>query len=455
MKRKTDKGSVGKDGRASLFKSHGVISFDSFPSGICRRFLVWPSEMVWPENLPIIAFLRTVHEKESRLAPKWLRFTRPHFLLLIIICTAIYQWFPDLIMPVLTSFSWLCMIDRDNVLLSQLGGSSGLAILSFKLNWRFLSTTNGGLVSPIVVPRWAQANIAIGFFLVTWLVLPAVYYSNVWDFKQLPMFACDFFDVNGSYSNIGDEEIRFTAGFIVTLIVYLAAIAALIVHTILFHGWDLVMYSRMSLRQRQNDVHCRMMADYSEIPEWLYGIFLIGAFVASCLVCHLSNLMPWYYMFLAVPLAAFFLLSVGTLRALSGVSFVMEQFFILIAALLFQGQARPLRSLTFYIYTWSILSRALSLLRSLKFAHYMKISPRIIFAVQLVSTVVSCIICQSITWYLTQQHPNMCDDSNWQCRNLLIYNYASLGKNTEKGLALPKIWFLTALVAYNRLGFCP
>ena len=392
--------------------------------------LVWPSVMVWPENLPIIAFLRTMHENESRLTPKWLHFTRRRFLIFIIICIGIYQWVPSLIMPILSSFGWLCMIDRNNVILSQLGGFTSLAMLTLNLNWRSITTPSNGLFSPIIVPRWAQINIAAGFFLVTWLIIPVVYYSNVWDFKTFPILTCGLFDTDGNYNDGSKADFRFTAGFIVLQTVFLGAVAGLIVHTICFHSRDLLMHAQMSLKKRQNDVHCRLMNSYPELPEWVYFVFFAIALIGSCLVCRFGNLMPWYFILLCVPLASIFIVAVGILRGLSGVTFVMEEFFILIGGLLFDNFAPPLRNLTFYIFTWSVLNRALGLTRSLKLAHYLKISPRTIFLVQLISTIIASFICHGVTWRITQDHPSMCDEPEWQCINTLIFNYGFLGKNS-------------------------
>lgn len=33
--------------------------------------------------------------------------------------------------------------------------------------------------SPLVIPWWAEVNIFVGFFVTFWVVVPALYYSNV------------------------------------------------------------------------------------------------------------------------------------------------------------------------------------------------------------------------------------------------------------------------------------
>jgi len=34
-------------------------------AGLCRRFLVWPASMVWPQNLVGCALLNTLHSDET------------------------------------------------------------------------------------------------------------------------------------------------------------------------------------------------------------------------------------------------------------------------------------------------------------------------------------------------------------------------------------------------------
>jgi hypothetical protein len=39
-------------------------------AGFCRRFLVWPASMVWPQNLVICALLNTFHGKDDEEVPQ-------------------------------------------------------------------------------------------------------------------------------------------------------------------------------------------------------------------------------------------------------------------------------------------------------------------------------------------------------------------------------------------------
>lgn len=93
-----------------------------------------------------------------------------------------------------------------------------------------------------------------------------------------------------------------------------AAIAAVIVHTVLYQGKHrhykemtrivvlrigktIVKQFRSSLKDNTGDIHAKLMMHYKEAPEWWYSILFIIAFALAAMVCHFGKLMPWYYLF--------------------------------------------------------------------------------------------------------------------------------------------------------------
>ena len=47
-----------------------------------------------------------------------------------------------------------------------------------------------------------------------------------------------------------------------------AAIAAVIVHTVLYSGKTIIKQFRSSLKDHDGDVHAKLMSQYQEAPEW-------------------------------------------------------------------------------------------------------------------------------------------------------------------------------------------
>ena len=94
-----------------------------------------------------------------------------------------------------------------------------------------------------------------------------------------------------------------------------AAIAAVIVHTILYEGNEhysiclirmnmylqkgkaIIKQFRSSLQDHSGDIHAKLMSRYKEAPEWWYTILFVLAFALAAFVCHFGKLMPWYFLF--------------------------------------------------------------------------------------------------------------------------------------------------------------
>lgn len=173
-------------------------------AGIMRKFLVWPAAMIWPANLVSCALFRTLHsqdqheEQQPEEKSRW-KMTRLKFFFLAFLCQFLYYWFPGYIFPVLSLFSWICMIKPDNIILSQLTGIHGLGLGAIELDWNAWVSFLG---SPIVVPFWAQINIFIGFIMLAWFITPIAYYSNLWNAKVMPIVSNRVFTVDGYIYNV-------------------------------------------------------------------------------------------------------------------------------------------------------------------------------------------------------------------------------------------------------------
>ncbi|CAF3388114.1 unnamed protein product [Rotaria sp. Silwood1] len=171
-------------------------------AGIMRKFLVWPAAMIWPANLVNCALFRTLHNDkdngDDNEKSRW-KMSRLKFFFLAFLFQFLWYWFPGYIFPVLSLFSWICMIKPNNVILSQLTGINGLGIGSIELDWNAWVSFLG---SPIVVPFWAQVNILVGFVVLAWIIAPATYYSNLWNSKALPIVSVRVFTADGYLYNI-------------------------------------------------------------------------------------------------------------------------------------------------------------------------------------------------------------------------------------------------------------
>ncbi|CAF1319028.1 unnamed protein product [Didymodactylos carnosus] len=311
------------------------------------------------------------------------------------------------------------MINPQNNLLSQLTGSHGFAWGTLQLDWHFIQSTLG---SPIVSPQWAQYNILTGYILLLGIIMPVMYYKNLWNFKSFPINDSNFLADNGTYYNWDNPPIRFTVTYIVSYMFYFASLIALIVHTIFYHGIDIFKQAKTSLQNRQNDIHCTLMSKYPEASGWIYGVLFLCAFVCACFVCNFGKLMPWYLLFLAIPLAFVCLLPTGIVWAQTNITIYVSYVCMVIGGLLLQNNGTGNK--TFVTYAFGTQFQAISLLRSLKFGHFMKISPRALFTTQLIITLLSSVVRYGVAYHMLSTVEGICDTAaNWQCSQKDIYPY--------------------------------
>ena len=121
--------------------------------GVLRRLFVWPSEMVWPWNLPYLVTIRTLHEVESPFTAKWLGLTRRRFFVILLIITFCYPWVSRFMFTMLGVFPWWCLINQNSIVLSQLTGPRAFSIGLLPLDWSVISNV---LRTPIIVPAWGS-----------------------------------------------------------------------------------------------------------------------------------------------------------------------------------------------------------------------------------------------------------------------------------------------------------
>lgn len=150
----------------------------------------------------------------------------------------------------ISTVSWVCWLAPKSVLVQQLGsGLSGLGIGSFGIDWATISAYLG---SPLASPWFATANVAVGFFLVMYVMTPICYWFDVYKAKTFPIFTEDLFMSNGSKYDILsiidskfhlDREnyaktgpIHLSTFFTMTYGLGFAAVASTLVHVLLFNG---------------------------------------------------------------------------------------------------------------------------------------------------------------------------------------------------------------------------
>ncbi|CAJ0894025.1 11034_t:CDS:10 [Entrophospora sp. SA101] len=174
-----------------------------------------------------------------------------------------------------------------------------------------------------------------------------------------------------AYSNYGPVflSVTFAVGYFYSFIGFSSAIS----HVMLFYGNEI--WSRFKAsRQEGEDIHCRMMRIYEEIPNiWYFSIFVTMLTIAIT-ICYVSESnLPWWGLLLAVALACVMVLPIGVIQAISnsqvGLNVISEM-----------------------ICGYMAMYQCLSFVSDLKLGLYMKIPPKALFVAQVWGTFVGAFI---------------------------------------------------------------
>ena len=152
-------------------------------AGICRRWLVYPSSMIWPSLLGTTTFLNTLHNRRNPVADGW-TISRYKFFLYVFVGSCLWYFIPGLIFPALSTFAFVTWMFPRNVPVNQVFGmTTGMALLPITFDW---SQITGFLGSPLTTPWFAAGNIVVGLVLWEWIICPILHFSNVWQGLYFP-----------------------------------------------------------------------------------------------------------------------------------------------------------------------------------------------------------------------------------------------------------------------------
>ncbi|KAG0029824.1 hypothetical protein BGZ82_007717 [Podila clonocystis] len=404
-------------------------------AGVLRRFLVRPPPMLWPAVLVNVALYRSLNAK--RVSPEDQgRMPMMRYFALLTFAMFVYHWLPGYIFPTIGTLSVLCWIKPTNVVLSQLTSSYGLGIGTIALDWSVLSFTQ-----PLTTPLFAQFNILLGLVLFAYIAVPLAYYANLWGAKMYPIADMGLFRANGSKFQVLSVHIngtldetayelqgpmRMSTMLLLSYGFGFAALAATIVHVPLYHGKELsaMWKATMTVGGGREDVHERLMRAYPEVPNWWYSSLFVVMTVMSFVTCVVWEYMPWWALGLSILIAAVLVLPMGIIQALTNQTLGLNIITEYIIGYILPGN--PLTNATFKTYGYITNAQALSFVSNLKFGHYMKIPPRMMFAAQIWATIVAAVVnLLTATWLM--RRPDMCDmDGPFPCRSSSTFNTAAI-----------------------------
>ncbi|PON85731.1 Tetrapeptide transporter [Trema orientale] len=410
-------------------------------AGILRKYVVDPAQMWWPSSLVQVSLFRALHDKDKD------RMSRGKFFLIALVCSFSWYVVPGYLFPTISTISWVCWLFPKSVTAQQIGsGMRGLGIGSFSLDWSVIASYLG---SPLISPFFAIANVAAGYFLTMFVLLPIAYWGvNLYNAKNFPIFSSHLFDAQGKVYDVSaivnnnfeiDEvayqkqgRINLSVFFSLTYGIGFAAIVSTLTHVALFNGRDIYKQFRASYNAKE-DIHTRLMKTYRDIPSWWFHLMLVLSVILSLALCIFKKdeiQMPWWGLIFAAGFALVFTLPVSVITATTnqtpGLNIITEY----LMGVILPG--KPIANVCFKTYGYISMAQAVSFLNDFKLGHYMKIPPISMFVVQCIGTIIAGTVNIGVAWWLLHTIENICQDqllppnSPWTCPGDRVFFDASV-----------------------------
>lgn len=136
-----------------------------------------------------------MHEEDNR------RMSRGKFFLIALICSFSWYLIPGYLFPLLSTISWVCWAFPKSLTAHQIGsGMRGLGLGSFSLDWSVIASYLG---SPLISPFFAIVNVAVGYVLLLYVLIPIAYWGvNLYDAKNFPIFSSHLYNAHGNTYNV-------------------------------------------------------------------------------------------------------------------------------------------------------------------------------------------------------------------------------------------------------------
>ena len=206
-----------------------------------------------------------------------------------------------------------------------------------------------------------------------------------------------------------------------------AAIAAVIFHTILFHGQEIWIQAR-SIRGSLDDNHTKMMRKYKEVPWWWYGILLLVMTGMSFgTVCGWPTNLSWWALLVGLLISLAWTIPIGVIYATTNIHLGLNVFTEYIIGYMQPG--RPLAMMLFKTYGYITMNQAHAFLADLKLGHYLKIPQRSMFFGQVIGTIWSCLVQLAVMEWALGHIKDICKEgqaNNFTCPNGRVFFNASV-----------------------------
>jgi len=170
------------------------------------------------------------------------------------------------------------------------------------------------------------------------------------------------------------------------------------------------------------------MQSYPEVPMWWYGIIGIISFSFLCIASKIFlTQLPIWATVISILISLTLTIPLSILRAITNQQIPTAVIFDLIAGYMIPG--KPIGNMIFKTVGYMTIYQATGFAADLKLGHYMKVPPRIMFSIQIVPTVITCIWVPFIQDWMLNNIEDICTPQQKQgfiCPASTIFATASV-----------------------------
>ncbi|KAK9234418.1 OPT oligopeptide transporter protein-domain-containing protein [Lipomyces kononenkoae] len=398
-------------------------------AGTMRRWAVYPVRCLWPQNLAGIALNRALVKSEQRTTVHGWSISRYWFFWVIFACSFFYYWIPGYLFTALSTFNWMNWIAPNNFNLAAISGST------FGLGFNPITTFDWTVINhgfgPLTLPFYTAVNQYIGLVLSAFAII-GMYWANYKYTAYMPINSNTLMTNTGAAYNVqkvitdGLLDIKkyqkysppfYSAGSLFdtgsNFFFHTIAVTSIFLSewkTLYLSVKDIVLDFKNPVRStysRFQDVHSRMMARYKEVPDWWFYIVLVGGFalsVAAVTAYPTRATVPG--LLIAYGITILCLIPIVLLQAIAGVGFGTGAYTDIISGYLYPGNGTSMMIMR--ISANAMDSTAASYVSNQKDGHYAKIPPRAIFRVQILGTVLQCLVTVGVVNWQMSNMPDLC-----------------------------------------------
>lgn len=419
-------------------------------AGIMRKFAVYPIRSIWPTILPTLALNQALLQPEKKSVINGWSISRYSFFFLFFGASFLYFWFPNYLFEALSYFNWLTWIAPDNFTLALVTGSQyGLGLNPIPtFDWNIINFNN-----PLTLPFYSQLNQYIGSVIGFFCII-GLYYTNYYWSAYLPINSSSLFSNTGEYYSVSaivddrslfDQEKYNEVGppfySAANQVVY-GTFFALYPFAFLYEVavnynpmWSALKNLGGSLKNFRkstfegfNDAYTVLMKNYKEVADWVFLVVLVVSVVLAiiCVKVYPAETPVWG-IFFALGMNFIFLIPLTAVYSVTGFSFGLNVLVELIVGYALPGNGLALNFIKALGY--NIDGQAQNYISDQKMSHYLKVPPRAVFRVQMLSVFISSFVSLAVMNFMIDNVDNYCMPGNKQkftCPSSNVFYSASV-----------------------------